>query len=149
MNLDRVYQGQGVSFRYPANWELAEEPREDALTLSVSEGAAFWSITILRRRPRAERVVKEAIQAFREEYDDLDEYPAAATLVGETAVGRNLEFVALELINCVFMRALETGGRTLFVLAQVTDHERDEYEPVFDAISESLTIAPDDEILLS
>jgi hypothetical protein len=82
-------------------------------------------------------VLEEATSAFRDEYDELDEYPATASLGGQPAAARNLEFVSLELINCVQLRAQEAGGRTLFVLAQVTDHQRDEYEPTFQAISDS------------
>ncbi|HWL11104.1 MAG TPA: hypothetical protein VNQ76_22030 [Planctomicrobium sp.] len=148
MNLDQLYQQHDVAFRYPGHWELGEESRDDAVTISVSESGAFWSLTILRRRPRAERVIDEAVKAFQEEYDDVDEYPVGATLGGESAIGKNLEFVALELINCVMMRAVDVGGRTLFVMAQVTDHERDQFEPIFDAISDSLQFAPDSEILI-
>jgi len=142
------YAGHGIQFHYPAGWELSEESRDEAMTITVSDDAAFWSVTVMRRRPRAERVLEEATQAFREEYEEIDEYPADGLLARREAVGRNLEFVALELINCVFMRAVEVGGRTLFTLAQVTDHERQRYEPVFEAINDSLTPAADEEVLI-
>jgi hypothetical protein len=92
--------------------------------------------------------LKEAVQAFRDEYEELDEYPQSGTLSGEPAEGCNLEFVSLELINCVFLRARVAGGRTLFVMAQVTDHERSSYEDVFQAISNSLKVDPDEERII-
>ncbi|WP_437194325.1 hypothetical protein [Planctomicrobium sp. SH527] len=148
MNFDRTYQAHGVTFGYPGHWELTEEPRDDAITVSVGDSGAFWSITVLRSRPRAERVLEEAIQAFKDEYEDVDEYPVEAAMAGESAIGRNIEFVALELVNCVFMRTLEIGGRTFFVMAQVTDHEREQFEPIFDAITASVQPEADDQVLL-
>jgi len=148
MTLDEVYRGNDISFRYPGHWERGEESRDDAVTISVGDLGAFWSVTVLRRRPKAERVLEEAIQAFEDEYDEVDQYPVGATLGGESGLGKNLEFVALELINCVMLRAVEVGGRTYFVMAQVTDHERDQFEPIFEAISASLEFAPDSEILI-
>jgi hypothetical protein len=149
MELDRDYSGHGISFRYPAAWELSEERREDAATISVSDDGPFWSVTILQRRPRTEDVLNEAVRAFRDEYEELDEYPQNGTIGGEPAEGCNLEFVSLELINCVSLRAQVAGGRTLFVMAQVTDHERQAYEEVFQAISNTLQAAPDEEILIN
>lgn len=148
MNLTNEYHQQGISFRFPAGWELAEESQDDSLTITVSDQGPFWSVTILRRRPRAEHVISEAIEAFESVYDDVDEYNAAADLLGEPALARNLEFIALELINCVFLRAIEIGGRTLFVMAQVTDHERQDYDSIFAAISESLRLDDDSTILI-
>lgn len=148
MNFDKTYQAHGVTFGYPGHWELSEESRDDAMTVSVGDGGAFWSITVLRRRPRAERVLEEAVQAFWDEYENIDEYPVEAMLAGESAIGRNIEFVAFELVNCVFMKALEIGGRTFFVMAQVTDHEREQFEPIFDSITASMHPEGDDQILL-
>jgi hypothetical protein len=146
MNFDKRYQAHGISFSYPGHWDLSEESRDEALTASVGDSGAFWTLTVLRRRPRAEKVLDEAVQAFREEYEELDEYPVGATIGGESALGRNLEFVALELVNCVFLRALEIGGKTLFVMAQVTDHEREDFEPIFNAITNSVGVDSDDKI---
>ncbi len=146
MNFDQIYKKHDISFQYPGHWELSEESRDDAVTVSVGDSGAYWSVTVLRRRPRAARVLEEAVTAFRDEYQDIDEYPVGATLGGEVAVAKNLEFVALELINCVMLRAVELGGRTIFVMAQVTDHERDQFEPMFDTISASLEFSPDADI---
>jgi hypothetical protein len=148
MQLDRTYHGHGILFRFPEGWELIEEEREEALMISVSDAGPFWSVTILRHRPRAERVLKEACQAFRDEYEDVDEYDIQGTVGGQPVPARDLEFVSLELINFVSMRAVEAGGKTLFVMAQVTDHEREAYEPVFQAINDSLK-CDDDERTLS
>lgn len=140
MRLTEEFRGQGISFRYPHGWEISQESREDAFTVSVSDAGPFWSVTILYLSPPAERVLEEATAAFRKEYDNVDEYPAQGLLNGTQTDARNLEFVALELINCVFMQAVEAGEQTLFVMAQVTDHERSEYESIFEAISDSLHV---------
>jgi len=147
MNLNATYHQQGIVFQYPDTWELVEETQSDARTITVSEAGNFWSLTILHRRPPVDHVLNEAVAAFQDEYEDIDEYPAQAMLNGTDAEARHLEFVSIELINCVFMSAIEAGGKTLFVMAQVTDHERDHYEPIFDAISASIRV-DDSEIII-
>ncbi|WP_437231135.1 hypothetical protein SH661x_002390 [Planctomicrobium sp. SH661] len=142
--LSEEYHAQGISFRYPKGWELTEEPRDDAFTVSVTDVGSYWSVTILSRRPRAQQVLDEATEAFEQEYEDVDDYPATAVINGMEAQARNLEFVSMELINCVFLRAVEVGGRTLFVMSQVTDHERSEYESLFEEISDSLKVDNDE-----
>jgi hypothetical protein len=146
--LTNEYHRHGISFLFPAGWELSEESQEDAQTVTVSDQGPFWSVTILKRRPRAEHVMSEAIEAFQSVYDEIDEYTDSAVLLGEPALARNLEFVSMELINCVYLRALEVGGRTLFVMAQVTDHERNDYDAIFAAISASLKVDDDSVILI-
>jgi len=138
MSLTSEYHGHGIRFHYPHGWQRTEESNEDAITVTVAEAGAFWSVTILNHRPPAMQVMAEALAAFQDEYEDLDEYEVQALLNGEEAVAYNLEFVALELINCVFLRIIEAGAHTLFVMAQVTDHERMDYESQFEAITASV-----------
>ncbi|WP_437185098.1 hypothetical protein SH668x_002188 [Planctomicrobium sp. SH668] len=146
MSLTREYRGHGLTFKYPNGWELTEEPGEDTFTVSVTDMGTFWSATVLQGRPLASKVLSEAVEAFDSEYDDVDEYPAESILSGMKASAVNLEFVSLELINCVYLRAVEIGSRTLFVMAQVTDHEREEYEPLFEEMSASLELGDDDSV---
>ncbi|WP_437201731.1 hypothetical protein [Planctomicrobium sp. SH664] len=148
MEIQQRYQRNGVEFEYPEPWELTEEPRDGALTITVGDGGAFWSVTVLKQRPEVEAVLDQACAAFREEYDELDEYPAPCNIGGETVAGRQLEFVSQDLINLVQMAAVEAGGVTLFVMSQVTDHERDQFELLFQRISRSLHPAPDENILI-
>lgn len=140
MSQQAIYHRHGVSFRYPEGWELTEEFQDGDVTVTVSDAGTFWSLTLLGQRPRASQVLAEALDTFLEEYDDLDEYPAHRLLNGEPSESLNLEFVSLELINCVFLSAVEAGERTLFVMAQVTDHEREEYEQQFDDITASVQV---------
>ncbi len=149
MNLGETYRGHGISFQYPGHWELTEEQGDETVTISVGDAGAFWSLTILNRRPHAEHVIEEAVKAFEDEYEEVDSYPLHARLAGESAQGKNLEFMAMELVNCVSLLSVEIGGRTLLVMSQVTDHEQDQFNPFFDAITASVTVAPDSEIIIS
>jgi len=143
MSLTSEYRNHGICFHYPRSWQQTEESSDDAITVTVADAGTFWSITILHRRPPAMQVMSEALAAFQDEYEDIDEYEAQAVLNGEDALARNLEFVAMELINCVFLRVIEVGAQTLFVMAQVTDHERKDYEPQFEAITASIRVDED------
>ena len=145
--MEELYQAHGVTFRYPSIWEVSEQARPDELTITVSSPeTAFWSVTLLYERPAALSVVQAALEAFDEEYDQLDIYTVKETLCERPTVARDVEFFCLELLNSAWLRAFTTNGATVLVLYQATDLELDRVGDIFDAISQSLTIEePDDE----
>lgn len=142
----REYRGPEIEFRYPGDWEFSTEPHEGDLTLSVQKNGAFWMASILRGRPRVEQVLNQVVEAFREEYDELDDYGTREQLCGEEVDGRVVEFFSFELVNHVSLRARRTGRFTLLVMSQTTDHESDQTVPVFEGITQSLRYASDDDI---
>ena len=64
-----------------------------------------------------------ALNAFREEYEELDIYPVAETICHRESIARDLEFVCLEMMNSAFLRAFKTDGFTVLILYQGTDRE--------------------------
>ncbi len=136
---EEVYRGPGVTFRYPAGWELAEEARGDERSIHVqSEGSAFCSITLLPTRPTPLRAVEAAVDAFREEYAEFDVYPVETRLARRAAVGRDIDFICLEMSNTACVRALRTARFTLLLLFQSNDHELDQTRSAFERICETL-----------
>jgi hypothetical protein len=140
-----VYEGNGVRFRYPIDWTVGEQSQGQESTITVESGeTAFWSITVFRDAPELERIVESAVDAFREEYDDLDVYPVDARVCSTDAVARNLEFFCLELTNSAFLRAFHTDRVTALVLYQATDHELPDCRETLEAITASLECGADD-----
>lgn len=136
--LDQEYSGHGIRFRYPGTWELTEEEDGRDVTISVSSPeTSFWSVSLLDARPDPKRVIREALETFRSEYTELDEYEAKAQIQGKECEARDLQFVQYELINSAFLRALEIGSKTVLLLSQGTDHELEDTKPVLDAICAS------------
>lgn len=141
MSLLETYRGNGVQFSYPEFWELSEQRDAEQVSIAVtSPGTSFWSLSLFFGRPSCEDLIDSALDAFREEYDEIDVYPSAKQLGPYPCQGRDLQFVCLELINSASLRALQSGGVTAFVLYQATDQELEETRPILEAISSSLRL---------
>lgn len=145
MTLDQHYHRHHLSFDYPSAWELVEDADDGLVSVSLFGDGTLWMITVLPRRPQPVDVISQTVAAFREEYGEIDLYPGDSTPESCAAA---LEFFALELVNWVWLRAFTTGGKTMLVQAQGTDHEREKQEPVLTAVTASLRLDPDEEIEL-
>ena len=137
--MSKTFSAAGIRFTYPDAWGIIEERGPDELTISISDGqTANWSVTLMRQRPEPRHVLREAVRAFRDEYDDLDVEEVEEVLANEEALGANLDFECFELLNCAFLRTFQTERYTVLVMFQATDHEMEEMRPVFDEINTSL-----------
>ena len=57
--MDEIYSAHGVQFRFPSFWEVSEESAGSELTITVcSPETSFWSLTLIRDKPRPEDVIK-------------------------------------------------------------------------------------------
>lgn len=137
------YNDHGVLFAYPDIWELQEEVDGNGdIVLTVStEGTCFWALRILTERPAASDVISSCVAAFREEYEDMDEYPLSGYLAEMPASGRMLEFSCLELINSVCLYSITAANFSLLVWWQGTDHELDDIRPVFEQMTNSVRVS--------
>src|SRR6478736_6642140 len=98
----------GIRFEYPAEWELEVVDSDgDRATVMVQsgDGLAFAMITLDGDRPAPAELADEALGAMREEYPDLDSRDAIETLDGHSAVGHDLEFLALDMPNSCSIRS--------------------------------------------
>ena len=82
--------------------------------------------------------METALDAFREEYAELDIYPVVETICHRESIARDLEFVSLELINSAFLRAFRTDHFTALILYQGTDKELELTREQLEKISLSL-----------
>lgn len=137
--MDETYSGHGVQFSYPATWEISEQRQPGEVSITVSSpGTAFWNLTLFFDEPDPESIIEATLDAFREEYDELDIYPATAAVCRRPAVARDLEFVCLELLNSAWVRAFRAPEFSALVLYQATDAELHEILPVMEGITQSL-----------
>lgn len=143
--MQEIYSAHGVRFRYPPDWEVTEEKRGSDVSITVaSPETSFWSVTLLPECPDPQRAVESAVQAFQEEYEDVDVYPVEGGLCHRPNIARDIEFVCYELINSAFLRAFRTDRFTALVLYQGTDHELKETRDLMEEISSSLQCDFDD-----
>ncbi|MEO1994591.1 MAG: hypothetical protein ABGZ17_04885 [Planctomycetaceae bacterium] len=143
------YDQHGISFRYPTDWELDEQSHEDGLTITVSSSeSVFWSISLFPTRPPPDHVLQTALAAFRQEYPELDESAVETELCDAPAWGWNLEFVCLDLINIVVLRAFRTGRFTALVLFQGMDRELELVREQVNKITDSLFCEFGDDVII-
>jgi hypothetical protein len=141
------YHAHGVQFRYPEAWTLSEQREGDQISITVSSpDSAFWMVTLFPRRPDPNDVVAAALDAFHEEFDELEDYPSNVRLCKRSTVARDVDFVCLELLNSAGIRAFRAPAFTVLVLFQLTEAERDETGPILEKITRSLSYAAKAEV---
>jgi hypothetical protein len=142
----QTYERRGISFRYPSTWELSEDESGGQRTITLqTAGASFWSLTVFDDRPDPDRVLASALQAFRDDYEDLDIYPVQATVLQQPAAAADLDFVYLDLVNSVTLRAFEADAKSVLVIYQGIDREIEQLRGQFDAVTESLAFGESSE----
>ncbi|HET6327122.1 MAG TPA: hypothetical protein VFG04_20745 [Planctomycetaceae bacterium] len=144
--MEEIYEGHGISFRYPANWELTEQEDDEATSITVaSPETSFWSISLFQDSPSPQEVLNSAVEAFREEYAEADIYPSTARVGKRAGLARDVDFVCFELISSAFLRAFQTRRYTVLVLYQGFDGELETTRPLLEAISASLVFAGEED----
>jgi hypothetical protein len=148
--MDEIYVGHGVRFRYPDDWDLSEQQTVNEVTVTVSSReTSFWSLTLFFDRPQPEQVLQTAMDALRDEYEDIDVYPVETALCRISNLSRDVEFVCFELINSAFLREYRTARFTALVLYQATDHELQETRSVLEGISNTLQCDFDEDAIIA
>ena len=137
--MDETYTSHGVTFQYPSDWELSETDEGGQITVSVSSPrTAFWTMSLFLDCPEPDDVVEAVLDAFREEYAEMDDYASRSRLCEGPTVARDIDFVCLELLNSARVRACRAGAFTVMVLYQWTEAEKDEILPILEKITGSV-----------
>lgn len=138
--ITRIYEGHGVRFAYPADWELAESDEGEAATIEVQApgGLAFALVRADETAPDPADVADEVLEAMREEYPDLDVAPALETIAGHHATGYDVEFFSLDITNSATIRCFRTAERTVLVFGQWSDIGDDVLPDFIRAVSRSV-----------
>jgi hypothetical protein len=138
--MSSTYRTAGLSFRFPPEWQALEQHEGNRTSVTVAgEGTAFCTVTILYDRPDPQQVLDAVIRAFRDEYPELDVYPANSRVASRPAFGCDVDFICLELCNTALLRAFRTGRFTVLVLFQSSDAELPDTRPIFDQVCNSLS----------
>jgi hypothetical protein len=143
-----VYDRHGITFHYPADWEVSEQEQGDECLITVSgPGTSFWSVGLFRDRPSPDLVLETALAAFKDEYPDLDSYEADDELLSQPTLGYDIEFFCLELVNTARIRSFLAQDFTVLVLCQADDTELETSNRLFEEMSRSLDceLADDDD----
>jgi hypothetical protein len=154
MNRERgeweVYEGHGIRFNYPDDWELEESENEDGASVVLeSPVTVTLTVSILPSCPRPVEVIEQILDIFKSEYEEVDVYEPAERTFGEYSVmTQELEFVCHELINVVKIIAIRTYQFTILMMSQGYDQDMEEFNQVLENIFQSLEVLNDDDELV-
>jgi hypothetical protein len=135
-----VFRKLGLSFTYPDNWTLDEqEALEGNGSVTVySPDGSFWSVSIHPSDSRPRALVKAAVKALRETYDELDAEEVEDSMAGRRLVGADVNFYCLDLTNTAVIRSFAAPDYVCLVLSQADDRDFAALENVFKAMTVSL-----------
>lgn len=126
-----IYDDHGIRFEYPADWavEETEEGARTTVTVQSAAGPAFVMVTTDEDRPAPAEMADEALAAMREEYPSVEITPAIEEIDGHPAVGHDLEFFSLDMVNACIIRCFRTPRRTILVFGQWSEADDGDDEP--------------------
>ena len=128
--MSKHYAEDGLSFDYPAGWKIEREEGESGWTVTLqSPGAAFALVRLDRDLPDPRQVVHEALETLKGDYPTLEADVALESVAGEMAVGHDMEFFSMDMLNTCWTRSFYGVAGTVFVLGQSTGADEDDYEP--------------------
>jgi hypothetical protein len=138
--ITRNYEGHGIRFAYPADWDPEETDEGEAVTVEVQApgGLAFALVRTDESCPDPASVADEVLEAMREEYPDLEAAPAMETIDGHHATGYDVEFFSLDLTNGAAIRAFRTPERTVLVFGQWSDVGSDDFPDLIRGVIRSV-----------
>lgn len=141
------YSGHGVRFLYPGYWEVREEQDgEDVILTAAADDSCFWLLRVIADRPSPEQVLQDCLAALQEEYEDLEQQQEPILIAGRRALGCEVTFSCLELLNAAGFCSVRSGAATLLIWWQCTDHELADVRPVFQRMTQSVGWAAAGEI---
>jgi hypothetical protein len=136
--------GFGIRFTYPEGWDLCEDCTDEEVSFTVSSpGTAFWSLTIMSDGPDPDDVMRAAIAAYEQEYEEFDVRETRDDASGGPAPGAEVNFVCLDLTSTAILKACRLGRLTLLTLYQSDDADFEQLQPVMEQINASLRLASD------
>ena len=138
--MNREFARSGVRIRYPDNWSIETEDTEEGWTVSIfSPDTAFLMLSHYDPDREPDELTAMALEAMRDSYPDLEAEPVVETMAGLLAVvGFDVDFIAFDLTNTCWIRALTGTEGNLLFMGQCTDLELDTNGQIMQAIGESL-----------
>ena len=131
------YNRDGISFQYPENWELEEDPPQGVpRTISVTaKDGAFWSATVYQAAGAIEELEKEYVNTFCQEYEEVELDPVQVLVGGHRLGALDLQFYCLDFLVHSRLIAQHIGDHFLLITWQAEDRDFDKLEQVFSAIT--------------
>lgn len=143
-----TFERDGISFRYPADWtaEVGDDPDSGGWTVTVSaprRADAFFLASLQPDASDGGDVADQTLAALRSDYKEFDSEDVMETICGLPAIGFNADFLTADTAVVCRVRGMDTDAGPLLLLAQVSETDRAECDPVLLAIVKSLDVDTD------
>ena len=139
--MNKHYAADGLTFEYPAVWRIEREEADGGWTVTLqSPGAAFALVRMDRDMPDPRQMVHEALETLKDDYPTLEADVALESVAGEMAVGHDMEFFSMDMLNTCWTRSFYGLAGTVFVLGQSTGADQDDYESALRGILVSMRL---------
>ena len=136
--MNKTHQFHGCQFRYPSDWDIAEQDEEGQYTVTAtSPTTAFWTLSLFVDRPDPEGLIEKVVDVFRNEYDEMDVYTTSKRVGRHKAVGCDIDFVCLDCLSIANVRSFRTRRFTVLILFQHVEAEHDDVQPILDDMTRS------------
>jgi hypothetical protein len=138
----KTFSRSGISFRYPANWDLdMEESADGGWTITLqSRQTAFMLVSLRPDADNPAQVADEALGSLKTEYTELDAVNTVETFAGQPAIGHDIDFLTVDTPITCWTRCFETPEGPVLVMCQTSEYDREANEPVLKAVCASLQI---------
>ncbi|GBD36452.1 hypothetical protein HRbin36_01577 [bacterium HR36] len=139
--MPRTFQGHGIRFRYPDNWELEETELDAGWMVSVqSPETAFMLLSMHPPELSVDEVLEATLAALRDDYRDLECEPVRQRICQRQAKGYDIQFISMDFTNTCWVRSFRVPNSTVLIMCQANDLELDDAKPVLRAILASLQL---------
>lgn len=135
-----VYENFGIRLLYPENWTVHDEQLE-AWPRSVSlqsPNGAYWELQVYPSQTSPSELIKQALTAMQQIYEDLEAETVSEDLWEVAARGYDMEFFCLDFLVTCRIRCFHAGIHTCLLTYQAESREFDRQHPIFNAITKSL-----------
>jgi hypothetical protein len=134
------YDRDGITFQYPENWSLEEDPRTGVpRTISVtSDQGAFWSAALYLTDQPLTQLQHQYVEALEEEYEEVEIDDVEFKLGGEEIFATDFQFYCLDFLVHSRLIVTQIGRLHVLISWQAEDRDFDQLEAVFMAITFSV-----------
>ena len=136
-----TYQKNDLTFLYPENWALSDNPDEAlprAITLESPGGYIVWAVHLHPPERDVDELIDETVDALRETYEDLELSTDELEFDRWDGKAWQALFFCLDFLVRIRLQVYQTPNYTLLFWYQCEDRDFDQQKLVFHAISTSL-----------
>ena len=144
--MTREFARSGIRFQYPADWKIEIEATDDGWSATVTSPETAFAMVVHHRDVEDPAELADlALETMRENYPDLESETTVETLADLPAIGHDIAFIALDLTNTCWIRALTAPVGSVLIICQCSDEELIENGAVMKAICASLSFQDEPE----